>query len=239
MKASSFVRTAALVGCVVAATPVAASAQAWANWSNAACGVSASGSFGSTTVTYTGGFNAMQKADGSDVCNSISQSGGKGNNYWTVDGTNNSGAYAVTPDNVSFIQYSPAASGTITFSQAVIDPYIALISVGQPNLQTTLTFSDPFTIISRNNTLGTMGYWDAAPDVNSFVSGNTIVSTEFSGLIQFKGTFNSLTIATTGENWHGFTVGAVSVVPEPTSVALMAFGLVGLGVVVARRKRAA
>lgn len=230
---------AAAAACVLGTTPAVASAQLWTNWNGAvACNQQVVGSLGATTVTYNGSFNAVQRADGSDVCNTISQSGGQGDNYWQRNGSN-SAAYSQTPSNVSLIQYSGAAEGTITFSQAVIDPWVALVSVGQPGLETRITFSDPFTIISRNNSNSTLAYWDASPDTDSYVSGNTLYATEFSGLIQFKGTFTQLRISTTGENWHGFTVGTPSLaVPEPASFTLVAAGLAALGVFARRRQRA-
>jgi hypothetical protein len=223
--------------CAMASTPSVALAQLWTNWDGAiSCNQQVVGSLAAATVTYSGGFNAVQRDTGSDVCNSIGQLGGQGDNYWQRGGFN-SAAYSLIPSNLSFIQFSAAATGTISFSQAVVDPWIALISVGNPDGETTITFGSPFTIVSRNNTLESLAYWDATPDVDSYVAGNSIVSSEFSGLIQFKGTFTELSVGTVGEYWHGFTVGTPSLaVPEPSSFALVAAGLASL-VVISRRRQ--
>uniref|UniRef100_UPI00286A0F9F PEP-CTERM sorting domain-containing protein n=1 Tax=Armatimonas sp. TaxID=1872638 RepID=UPI00286A0F9F len=63
---------------------------------------------------------------------------------------------------------------------------------------------------------------------------------EGNGVIQFTGTFSTLTwTVTSGENWTGFQVGVptvVSAAPEPTTLALLALGGVG-GAVLARRRK--
>ncbi|WP_373069383.1 PEP-CTERM sorting domain-containing protein [Gemmatimonas sp.] len=191
-------------------------------------------------MTYAGTYAGVQNAAGADCPSNISQTGGQGDNYWNRAGSPSLAYAAAPPDNISFIQYVGSAGGTITFSQAVIDPWIALISVGQPGQTTTLTFSDVFTIASRNSTPSTLAYWDQLEDLDSGINPNNLnqlIATEFSGVLQFKGTFTSLTIATNGENWHGFTVGATSVVPEPSTYALMSVGLIGMGVVARRRRK--
>ena len=72
--------------------------------------------------------------------------------------------------------------------------------------------------------------------------GLTLNGNEFSGLLQFTGTFTSITVTTTNtENWHGFSVGvdgiANNVVPEPSTYALFSAGLVGLAALSRRRRR--
>ncbi|MGZ5866825.1 MAG: hypothetical protein ACXWKC_15720, partial [Xanthobacteraceae bacterium] len=63
---------------------------------------------------------------------------------------------------------------------------------------------------------------------------------EVHGVLQFLGTFNSISFTDTSENWHGFTVGVDSVAgqtPIPGALPLFASGLGVLGFVAHRRKR--
>jgi len=55
-------------------------------------------------------------------------------------------------------------------------------------------------------------------------------------VLEFQGTFNTLTFTDLSESWHGLTVGIASGVPEPSTWAMMILGFVGLGFMAYRRK---
>ncbi len=220
----------AAVATFLALTPALAFAQTWATWTGATSGP-VNGVLGSTTVTYTGGYNQAYGAGGTD--------------FWSSNGAYTQGGLTA-PTNTSFIRMVAPESGTITFGSAVVNPFIAFISVGQTNVPVSYSFSSPFTVVSNNNV--SCAYWGCG---SYSVSGNTLTGREFSGTIQFVGTFSSISLSNSPEEfWHGFTVGAESVtgprgdgipnvVPEPSTYALMAAGLAGLGLVSRRRRRAA
>lgn len=85
-----------------------------------------------------------------------------------------------------------ATTATINFGTAVVNPLIALISVGQGGLPVTYNFgTSAFTVVSNNNS--SCAFYGCG---SYTTSGNTIAGTEFSGVLRFNGTFTSLTFST-------------------------------------------
>ncbi len=186
----------------------------WADWTQASAGSASGTILGTVGVTYTGGYTFAQTNGGTD--------------YW-VDGGYTQGLVN-RPTGTDIIALDQGGRKVITFSQAVVDPFMAFTS-WQGN---TATFSAPFTVISQG-----CGYWGCGSF--SAFGGNTGFNGagEVHGVLQFKGTFTSLSFTDTSENWHGFTVGASGVVPEPATWAMMIMGFGFAGAALRSRRRVA
>lgn len=112
---------------------------------------------------------------------------------------------------------------TITFSKAVVNPVMAIWSLGNAGTTTSFNFqtTQPITIEAGGPSAEYGGG-------SIFGSGSTISGTEGNGTIEFHGTFSQISFTTTLEATEGynFTIGAASVVPEPAVPCLMLLGLV-------------
>ncbi|MEO7458453.1 MAG: PEP-CTERM sorting domain-containing protein [Gemmatimonadaceae bacterium] len=208
-----------LAGAFALAAVGATSLQAqvvWTDWTstgaNAVYGSMAIGS--GVNVSYTGPFSFAQLGCGTD--------------YWTPNTYTGPGV-PNAPPACDIIELDAGGLKTITFSQAVLNPYISLVSWnGQPSV----TFNGPVSVIANG-----CGYWGCGA---MSASGNTITTNggEVHGTIQLAGSYTQITFTDNSENWHGLTVGAAAVVtPEPSTYVLMATGMIGV-FGIARRRRA-
>ena len=134
------------------------------------------------------------------------------------------------PPTAGIIELNNAGTSTITFSQAVTNPVIALVSWNGA----VVNFGVPITFLSYGPS-----YWGSGSP--TLIAGGTgfIGNGELHGVVEVPGTFTSITFTdTVSENWHGLTVGAAGLAPVPIPGALLLFGpgLVGLAAIRRRFK---
>jgi len=143
-----------------------------------------------------------------------------------------------TPQNLGTVRMVGGAAtvNSFHFSSPVIDPVIALFSVGQSGTPARFVFQDsPSFVIGAQGA----GHWGGGSLVLS--APFTVSGVEGNGLLQFKGTYTDIRFSTPDfENYYGATVGAMtSAVPEPQSLALMLAGLAAGAAVLRRQRRQA
>lgn len=211
---------ALLVGSSVATVANAVPTIYWTDWTSSGPSVAAgtiAAPEGPIGVSYAGPYSFAQVSGGFA--------------YWSYGNYN--GAYN-QPPGADIVALSTGGAKTISFDTAVVDPYLALMSWNGNSV----TFSAPFAVVSNGS-----GYWGSGTPIVNGDSTGFVGAGEVHAILQFKGSFTSLSFTDTSENWHGFTVGVAGVapppggvVPEPATWALMiaGFGLVGAA---ARRRR--
>ncbi len=222
--------TALMVAPVLTAVSASAATIDWAMWSNSfttgyPSGGSATATMGSNTVTYSGELLSVVP------------------NYpsWGPAGTFDGGTVGnAPPQSGGIIQLKGGASSpptdTITFSTPVVNPVLAIWSLGQSGIQASFNFDQPFTIQSG----GPSAEYGGGPITQLVLSA---LGSEGNGTIQFTGTYSSISWTNpVYEYWYGFTVGAPEAAaapgttPLPAALPLFAGGLGVMGLL-ARRKR--
>lgn len=164
-------------------------------------------------VTFDGAYSFAQTAGGT--------------NYWTegVPAPYTGGSVDNAPPASDIIALNLGGLKTITFSQAVTDPYLALVSWNGNSV----SFGQPFEVISQG-----CGFWGCGT-FTSVTPTSFVGSGELHGIIRFQGTFSSISFTDSSENWHGIQIGIAGLgtqppaIPEPASWLMMitGFGLVG------------
>ena len=195
---------------------MAADTASWAVWS----GTSATFTQNSDTinVTYTGQWNSIDY---------------NASYFNDVPASFTSSAITNTPGANGTIHMTggTVAANNIHFSQAVIDPVIAVWSVGQPGVPVTFNFLNDasFTLVSQG-----AGHWGGGLLTQN---GASVTGLEGNGLLQFSGSYTDIAFTTPNfENFYGFTVGAVVAIPEPETYAMLLAGLGLMGFIARRRK---
>ena len=225
----------AVVGlAAIAPTAVRAQAQAtWTNWTAATTGDTTGTATGTLNVT---GHSPVTVSYTGDV--TFAYVNGVGPDYWLPASPFISPMVPNAPPDSDFIALTGGPTtglNTLTFSSPVLNPVLAINSLGDPNNPVSYIFSNPFDLLSQG-----AGYFGAGTLTQP--SPNVLRGQEGDGTIRFDGTFTSISWTVPQyEHFHGFTVGLSAPVPEAsTTVSLGLLLVLGLGgvVVAARRKKA-
>jgi hypothetical protein len=190
----------------------------WTNWTSATAGNAGSAA---GTITLQD-LSTVQVSYTGDI--SFANTNG-GINYWNYPGTYTNTVIDNLPPDSDIIAFDGGGTqvNTLTFSKALVNPIMAIVSLGQYGYPVQYIFDAPFDVLSVGQ-----GSWGNGSLTK--LPGNVLEGKEGHGTIQFIGTFNSISwTCPTTEYWHGFTVAAI---PEPATLVLL-----GLGVALARVAR--
>jgi hypothetical protein len=196
----------------------------WTDWTGATVGApgTAVGTVSGVSVSYSGELDNFVTSGSSNI--------------WAPDSSFIGGTSTASPSTVGDdLRLNGDATGinTITFDSAVTNPVFAFWSLGAGGSPATFTFIDATPSFEAGGPNASFG---GNPIT---VEGNVVSGVEGNGVVQFTGTFTSISWTNTFENFYAFTVGinrTNGTVPEPGTLLLFGLGLLGLSLT---RRRAA
>jgi hypothetical protein len=196
-------------GAAMLAAPSLAKADVyWVSWSAADVGSgTASGAItlpDNSTVTVT--FAATTDDGGAGMLYGAQTGENSGStDYWMPAATYESTDVPNAPPTSDILQLSGGDNETytVTLSAPIVDPVMAIVSLGQGGDPCTYDFNVPFTIVSQGT-----DPWNGPDDALTQLPNNVLQGEEGSGTIQFQGTYETFSwTVPTPETWHGFTFG--------------------------------
>jgi hypothetical protein len=219
--------SALMLAAYAASVPALAHADtiAWASWSSATAGTpgSATGSIGSISVTYSGQTSGLTSVP-----------------TWTPASSFTGGPVGNAPPNAPSIQIEGGSTitETITFSSVIVDPVFAIWSLGSGSAPAIFDFEsksgETFSIVGG----GPSHEFGGSTITVDATDPQIIHGSEGNGVIQFDGSFSSITFTTPEfEDYYAFTVGydvtqtdptIPGTVPEPATLSLFGLGLLAL-----------
>lgn len=199
----------------------------WTDWESAGS-TAASGSLlvdgSSVDIDYSGSLSFSQT--------------GTGTNYWTEgDPAPYTGSAVVdnAPTASEMLALNYSTTNKITFSETLLNPIMAIVSLGRTSLPVSYDFDTSFSVLSEGR-----GYWGDGS--YSLGAGDVLTGYELHAAIQFDGLVSSISWTNSpNEYWHGFTFGVAettATVPEPSTLLLLGSGLAGLAFYARKRKKA-
>lgn len=193
--------TAAIAVMLALATGRASAITVWTDWTSATNGGpgSAAGTLDGVAVAY-----------GGQVIGATTN-GTAGN--WAPDTSFVGGTVTTSPSavrDIILLNGSYAGPDTITFAAPVTNPLVAIWSLGRPGVPATFTFT-------ATPTLQAGGPNAQYGGSSITVAGNVVSGMEGNGVVQFTGTFDTISWTSTAEHFYGFTVGTSGESPSTTT----------------------